>query len=283
MSTSNEEEWDLIIRPKRAWFDVDLKDLWRYHDLIFMFVKRDIAVVYKQTILGPLWFFIQPLFSTVVFTIVFGRIAKISTDSIPPYLFYLSGLVCWNYFADCLVATSNTFSANAQIFGKVYFPRLAIPISIVISNLGKFLIQCLLLMGFYVYFYLHDAPIRPSVALFYLPVMIIQMALLGLGFGILVSSLTTRYRDLGMLVGFGMQLWMYATPIVYPISQVPEKFHLLFALNPMASLISQFRSAIFGLPTLLDFGDIGWVITVTILAIGIVLFSRVEKSFVDTV
>lgn len=279
----NDNQWDLIIRPKGSWRELNLQDLWRYRDLIWLFVKRDIAVVYKQTILGPLWFFIQPLFSSVIFTIVFGRIAQIATDGIPHYLFYLSGLVCWNYFSDCLISTSNTFTANSHLFGKVYFPRLVIPISIVISHLGKFFIQSLMLIGFYIYFFTTGAQIHPGGGILLLPALILQMALLGLGFGLLVSSLTTKYRDLGMLLGFGMQLWMYATPIVYPISQVPQKYHYLYALNPMASVVLQFRSAIFGTDVNMQLNGVAWIITALIFVAGMSFFNRAEQTFVDTV
>lgn len=280
----NDEEWDEIIEPKGRWFDLRLGALWRYRDLILLFVKRDFVAVYKQTILGPLWYLIQPLFSTLIFTVIFGRIANIPTDGVPQFLFYLSGIVCWGYFADCLTATSNTFVANAGIFGKVYFPRLAVPVSVVMSNLIKFSIQISLFIGFYIYFGMRGETVRPTPFLFYLPLLVMQMALLGLGFGILVSSLTTKYRDLNLLVTFGVQLWMYATPVVYPLSQVPEKYRFLYHLNPMADVITNFRAITMGVgkmhaPDML----VSWAVTSVVLFLGLVIFTRVEKSFMDTV
>ncbi len=278
------QDWDMVIQPRRGWFDLSLRDIWRYRDLAFLFVKRDLSVVYKQTILGPLWFLLQPLFSTVIFTLVFSHIAKISTDGIPHVLFYLSGLVCWNYFSECVIATSNTFVTNASIFGKVYFPRLIIPISVVTSSLIKFVIQCTLLIAGYLYFSMQGATVRPTTTLLLVPILILQMALLGLGFGILISSLTTKYRDLAMLVGFGMQLWMYATPIVYPLSQVPEKYRYLFDLNPMANIIGLFRTALFNVGSI-NMGaiEISWGITLVVLLMGMVFFNRIERSFMDTI
>lgn len=279
-----QQDWDLVIQARRGWLDLGLRDIWRYRDLALLFVKRDLSVVYKQTILGPLWFFLQPLFSTAIFTLVFSHIAKISTDGIPQILFYLSGLVCWNYFSECVIATSNTFVTNASIFGKVYFPRLIIPISVVTSNLIKFAIQCTLLIAGYVYFATQGTTVRPAASLIIVPMLVLQMAILGLGFGILISSLTTKYRDLGLLLGFGMQLWMYATPIVYPLSQVPEKYRYLFDLNPMASVIGSFRTALFDVGAINSVGiQTSWGITLLILALGILLFSRIERSFMDTI
>ncbi len=263
---------------------MNLSELWCYRDLISLFVWRDFVSVYKQTILGPLWFIIQPLLTTIVFTVIFGNIAKLSTDGLPPFLFYLSGVIAWRYFADCLNNTSNTFVNNAQIFGKVYFPRLTVPVSIVISNLISFGIQFLLFLGYFLYYWQNNSAIRPQPALLFLPILIIQMAALGLGFGIIVSSMTTRYRDLTHLVGFGVQLWMYATPVVYPVSSLPYKWRLLLILNPMAPVIEGFRYAFLGTGTInMRSWFISLLITIFILFVGIILFSRVEKSFVDTV
>jgi lipopolysaccharide transport system permease protein len=284
MSDERNIEWTSTIKPVSGWFDIHLSELWRYRDLIMLFVRRDFVSVYKQTILGPLWYLIQPLFTTVVFTVIFGRVAKIPTDGLPQALFYMSGIVAWNYFSGCITNTSNTFVGNASIFGKVWFPRLAVPISIVISNLISFAIQFALFLGFLAYYYFKGAAIAPKASIFLLPLMIVQMAALGLGFGIIVSSLTTKYRDLTYLVGFGVQLWMYATPIVYPASQIPEKWQWALALNPMASVIGTFRYAFLGSGTINGF-QIGMSVGTTflILFIGIVLFSRIEKSFMDTV
>ncbi|MCF6291686.1 MAG: ABC transporter permease [Desulfobacterales bacterium] len=279
-----EANWDMIIQPVSGWFDIHLSELWRYRDLIMLFVRRDFVAVYKQTILGPLWYLIQPLMTTLVFTVIFGKVAKIPTDGLPQVLFYLSGVVAWRYFADCLTKTSNTFVGNAGIFGKVYFPRLTVPLAVVISNLISFAIQFALFLGFVAYYYLQGAAIHPQPLLFAFPLLILQMAALGLGFGIIVSSLTTKYRDLAQLVGFGVQLWMYATPIVYPTSQIPEKYQWIMALNPMAPVIEAFRYAFLGSGTV-SFSSlaISGVTTLVVLAIGIILFSRIEKSFMDTV
>jgi lipopolysaccharide transport system permease protein len=276
--------WTTVIRPKHPWFSLDFKELWHYRDLIWLFVRRDLVAQYKQTILGPIWFFLQPLFTSVVFTVVFGRIAKIPTDGIPDFLFYLSGTVCWSYFAICLTETSDTFFRNAGIFGKVYFPRLVIPISIVISNLFKFLIQFLLFLCFLLYFCIKGAAIAPGPLVLALPLMLIQMALLGLGCGMIISSMTTKYRDLSLLVTFGVQLWMYATPVVYPMSQIPEHYRPLFALNPMAALTEGFRLAFLGAGSF-DALYVAASLTVTaiLLFCGLCLFSRVEKTFMDTV
>ena len=283
MST-NQESWDLVIKPKSGWLELNLKDLWRYRDLIFLFVKRDLVVTYKQTILGPLWFLIQPVISTVIFTIIFGSIAKLPTDNVPPFLFYMAGTVAWGYFSSCMTGTSNTFVANAGIFGKVYFPRLTVPISIVISNLFRFAIQFALFIGFYFYFILRGTNFEINNAIFLIPLIILEMAILGLGIGILISSLVTKYRDLNMLMQFGVQLWMYACPIIYPVSQVPEKYRDLYMLNPMASIIELFKYAFFGGTMInLNYIVMGWGVTLFLFFAGLILFNRVEKSFMDTV
>jgi len=278
------EQWTSTIRPVSGWFDIHLSELWRYRDLIMLFVQRDFVAVYKQTILGPLWYLIQPVMTTLVFTVIFGMVANISTDGLPLVLFYLSGVVAWRYFADCLTKTSNTFVDNAHIFGKVYFPRLTVPLSVVISNLISLGIQLLLFACFWFYFYFQGADIRVQGALFLLPLLVLQMAALGFGGGLIVSSLTTKYRDLTHLVGFGVQLWMYATPVVYPTNIIPAQWQWLMALNPMAPVIETFRYMFLGVGQV-DFANIatGAVITIVILFVGIVLFSRVEKSFMDTV
>ncbi len=278
------DSWTYIIKPKKGWFDIHLAELWRYKDLIGLFVRRDFVAIYKQTILGPLWFIIQPLFTTVVFTIVFGNIAKISTDGLPQVLFYFSGTLVWNYFSTCLTKTADTFSANQGMFGKVYFPRLTVPISVTITNLITFAIQFAVLIALIVYFKLSGSNVRPNMLMLTLPLLLIQMAALGLGVGIIISSLTTKYRDLHYLVGFGVQLWMYATPIVYPISEIPERWRWLILLNPMTAITERFREAFLGAggvtseQSLISAG-----MTLLLLAIGIMLFSRVEKTFMDTV
>lgn len=273
-----------MLRSRGGWFDIDLKGLWNYRDLIWLFVRRDFVAIYKQTILGPLWFLLQPLFTTLVFTIVFGKIAKIPTDNVPPLLFYMTGVVAWGYFSGCLTKTSDTFAGNAGIFGKVYFPRLVVPVSLVISNIITFFIQFTLLLGFILYFYLNGALVRPNYWVLVTPLLIIYMAALGLGVGILISSLTTKYRDLAFAVGFGVQLWMYATPVVYPLSQVPEKWHWIMMLNPMTAVVETFRYAFLGVGTV-DSAIWGSGISVVLstLVLGILSFGRIEKTFMDTV
>lgn len=284
MRNTQEQLWDKVIRPRNGWFDIHPTELWKYRDLIGLFVWRDFVAVYKQTILGPLWYIIQPLLTTMVFTIVFGNVAKLPTDGLPPFLFYLSGVIAWRYFADCLNNTSNTFVVNAHIFGKVYFPRLTVPVSVVFSNLIGFCIQFLLFLGFFLYYWLSGTVIHPQPALLLLPLLIAQMAALGLGFGIIVSSMTTRYRDLTHLVGFGVQLWMFATPVVYPASSLPEEWAWILLFNPMASVIEAFRFGFLGMGAInLQNWLISLAITMFILFAGIILFSRVEKTFMDTV
>lgn len=284
MSKNDQQEWNLIIRPKKHLFDINLKDLWRYRDLIQLFVRRDFVASYKQTILGPLWFIIQPLLTTLMFTVVFGRIANIPTDDIPPFLFYLTGLTAWNYFSSCLNSTSNTFVSNAGIFGKVYFPRLAVPISVVISGLFRFLIQFGFLIVFIIIFAIKGTPIHINFVLLLLPVLLLIIAVMGLGFGIIISSMTTKYRDLTNLIGFGVQLWMYATPIIYPLSEIPAKYKFFILANPMTPIVETFRYALLGkgsfdpLYLAYSFG-----FTLILLIIGIVMFNKVEQSFMDVV
>jgi len=280
----DEEGWTTIIRPRNPWFHLNLREVWRYRDLVLLFVRRDFVAQYKQTILGPLWFFLQPLFTAIVFTIIFGRIARIPTDGIPDFLFYFSGMVCWGYFAECLTGTANTFLSNAHLFGKVYFPRIIVPIGLVISGILKFFLQFALFLAFLVYFYAKGAPIQPNWGMILLPAIILQMGLLGLGCGMLVSAMTTKYRDLNLVVAFGVQLWLFATPVVYPMSQVPAAYRSLFALNPMAAVIESFRQAFLGVSSLnLAYLLLGWLITLALLLAGLVLFSRIERTFMDTV
>ncbi len=278
------ENWSMIIKPKRSLFDVDLAELWRYRDLIGLFVKRDFVSKYKQTILGPLWFIIQPLITTLMFTVVFGNIAGIPTDGIPKMLFYLSGIVGWTYFATCLTDTSQTFIKNASIFGKVYFPRLALPISVVISNLVSFIIQFVFLLCFLAYFMLVGSNIHPNINVLLIPFLVMLIAGLGLGFGIIISSLTTKYRDLVHLVTFGVSLWMYATPIIYPLSEIPQKYKMFVLANPMTPIVDTFKIALLGI------GNVNyWYLlyslgfTIFVLIVGVLTFNKVEKSFMDTV
>lgn len=278
------EDGMTVIRPAQPWFDVRLGDLWAYRDLVLLFVRRDFVSVYKQTILGPLWFMLQPLLTTVMFTLVFGRLAGIPTDGVPPFLFYMAGILPWTYFASCLTQTSNTFVANAGIFGKVWFPRLTVPVAAVITNLLTLSIQLVLLLGFYLYYVMRGASVTPTWALLALPLLVLQLAALGLACGIIVSSLTTRYRDLVHLVAFGVQLWMFATPVVYPTSRVPERWSWVVTVNPIAPVIEQFRHAVLGTPSVRPETALASVaVTVILLVGGLLLFSRVEKRFVDTV
>ena len=278
------EDWSLIIRPKTGWFDLHLADLWRYRDLTTLFVWRDFVAQYKQTILGPLWHLLQPLFTTILFTLIFGRVAKLPTDNIPPMLFYMAGVTAWTYFSECLNRTSTTFLANAGIFGKVYFPRLCVPLSVVISNLIKFAIQFALFLAFLAFFWMKGAPIHPNISILLTPILLLMMAALGLGTGIIVSALTTKYRDLQVLVTFGVQLAMYATPVIYPLSMFPNSARWIIVVNPMAPIIEAFRYAFLG-QGLFSWGYLGIsaAIIAAILFIGIVLFNHVERTFMDTV
>lgn len=265
--------------------DLKLKEVWKYRDLLFLFVKRDFVAQYKQTVLGPLWHFIQPIFTTIVFLLVFGKIANIPTDGIPPILFYMSGITMWNYFAACLNSTSNTFVANAGIFGKVYFPRLVIPLSTVMSNLVKFGIQFLLLAAVYIFYVVKGMPVHAGVSLLMIPVLVLMMAGMGLGLGIIISSLTTKYRDLNVLIGFAVQLLMYATPVAYPLSFLKGKSYASWIQwNPLTPIMESFRYALFQkgsfyAGSLLYSG----AFIVIILFTGLVIFSRVERTFMDTV
>lgn len=274
----------VTITPRNGWFDIDLRELFRYRDLVRMFVKRSFSSQYKQTILGPLWFIINPLLTTLMFTFVFGGIAKISTDGVPQFLFYLAGNTIWSFFALCLTSTSNTFTANSAIFGKVYFPRLTMPIATVIFSGISMLVQLVLLSVAMAYYACMGYSIFPNINLLFLPVWIVQLACLGLGFGIIISSLTTKYRDLTILVTFGVQLWMYLSPVVYPASSLSGLYKVVIMLNPVSPIISNFRYAALGCGVM-DWGYwlISIVTTLVVLAFGVILFSRVEKTFMDTV
>ena len=276
--------WTMTIEPRRGWLDLRLHELWAARDLVMLFVWRDFVSVYKQTILGPLWYLIQPLLTTLVFTVIFGRIAALPTDGLPQFLFYLSGTVVWSYFAECLNKTSQTFITNANLFGKVYFPRLAAPVSILISNLITFAIQFALFLGFVIYYMLSGAGVQPNAWALLTPFLLLIMAGLGLGFGVIVSSLTTRYRDLRFLVTFGVQLWMYATPVIYPVSAIPERFQPLILANPLTPVVEAFRYAYLGAGTvngpMLAYSVL---VTLIVLFIGLLLFNRTEATFMDTV
>ena len=279
-----QENWTTVIKPKTGWFDINLKELIQYKDLIAMFVKRDFKTLYKQTILGPLWIIISPLLTTLMFTVVFGNIANIPTEGVPQIVFYMLGTTVWTYFSTCLTKTASTFTGNAAIFGKVYFPRLVTPISTVISGLINFGVQFAMFLGFMIYFMIKGSLIQPNIYILITPLLLIQLAALGLGFGIIISSLTTKYRDLAVLVSFGVQLWMYATPVVYPASQIGGTLKTLMMLNPVSPIIETFRYAFLGsgyIPW--NYLGISVIATIIILFIGVVLFSKVEKTFMDTV
>jgi len=279
------DSWDLIIRPKNSILSLNFRELWQYRDLLSMFVRRDIVTVYKQTILGPIWYFLQPLLTMLVYVVVFANIAGISTDGIPQALFYLSGIIIWNYFSECFMQTSDTFSQNQDMFGKVYFPRLILPLSKVVSGLIKFFIQFLLFVGFYLYFLIIGTEIAPNILfLITVPLLLIQMAALGLGLGLIFTSLTTKYRDLKFLVQFGVQLLMYATPIIYPISTIPDKFKIYILLNPLSHIVETFKLAFLGKGEFLVGSMIySLCFTLVILLIGILIFNKTERSFMDTV
>ena len=276
-----------IITPNKSLFDVNLKEIWQYKDLLFLFVRRDFVATYKQTVLGPLWFIIQPIFTTLIFTLIFGKLASLPTDGLPPILFYMCGITSWNYFSESLSKTSNTFTSNANIFGKVYFPRLIVPISIIISNIVKFIIQGFIFLLVLFYFYQKGANISPNITIATLPFLLILMAGLGLGFGIIISSLTTKYRDFQFLVVFGIQLFMYATPVVYPLSLAKEKlgvYSWVALANPISSIVEAMKYAFLGQ------GQFSWlhlcysfIFMLVILLIGVITFNKVEQNFMDTV
>lgn len=280
------ENWTEEISPKTSLLDIRLGEVWRYRDLLVMFVRRDFVAAYKQTILGPLWHFIQPILTTVMFLIVFGKIARIPTDGVEAIPFYMSGITIWNYFASCLGGTSNTFVGNASIFGKVYFPRLIMPLSVIISNIIKFTIQFLLLLSVLIYYGVTKGNFHFGISWLLIPVLVLLMAGLGLGFGIIISSLTTKYRDFSVLIGFGVQLLMYATPIAYPASYLAEKskYAYLIHYNPLTAVVEGFKYAVFGIGSFqinnLVYSFIWMIIS---LFIGIIVFNKTEKSFMDTV
>lgn len=272
------------ISPRKKLFELNLDEIWYYRDLFLLLIKRDITVSYKQTILGPLWFFIQPMLTTLMFLLVFGRIARIPTGGVPPVLFYLGGITIWNYFSECLRLTSDTFVKNAALFGKVYFPRIISPLSIVSSNLVKFLIQFGLFLGIFFFYYFTDNRVQPNITLLLLPGYIITLAILALGFGLIISAMTTKYRDLTFLIQFGIQLWMYATPVIYPASQIPDKYRWIVLANPVSSLVEAFKYGFTGSGSLSTGGLVySGVFAIIIFFIGIAIFNRTEKTFMDTV
>ncbi len=291
MSNNSKEDWLYTISPKHKLINFNFKEIWKYKDLLFLFVKRDVITLYKQTILGPLWYLIQPLFTSIIFTLIFNKLADIPPgDGIHPFLFNLSGITAWNYFKECLVGTSDTFKKNENIFGKVYFPRVIMPMSVIVSNLLKFGIQLLVFVGFYLFFsFFTDKSNNaiPKISLIAFPILVLYMGLLGLGLGMIISSMTTKYRDLSFLVQFGVQLLMYGSAVMYPLSYFKEKlpnYYWLIEWNPIAIIIETFREMTLGIGSL----DVSKLIYVTIISIvvfliGLVIFNKTEKSFIDTI
>jgi lipopolysaccharide transport system permease protein len=280
----SEDDWTTVIKPRNKLLQVDLGEIWQYRDLFTLFVKRDIITQYKQTILGPAWFFIQPALTTIMYMVVFGGIAKISTDGLPQPLFYLAGIVCWQYFADCLNKTSSTFSTNQAIFGKVYFPRLVMPLATVSSNLVRLGIQLLLFISVYIYYLIIKVDVSPNIYILLIPLLILLLAGLALGFGIIISSLTTKYRDLTILFTFIVQLWMYASPVIYPLSTMSERMQRIMLLNPVTSILEAFKYGILGSGTFSWYGlGYSMIFTIVLLFAGIIIFNKVQRSFMDTV
>ena len=277
-------EWDLVIKPQSGLLKVDLRDLWRYRDLLRMFVKRDVITIYKQTILGPIWFIVQPILTTAIYILVFGRIANISSDGVPRVLFYLAGIVIWNYFAESFNQTSKTFKDNAAVFGKVYFPRLVMPLAKVTAGLIKFGIQFGFFLVILLVFVFQGSDVHPNIYILLTPFLVLLMAGIVLGFGIIFTSLTTKYRDLTFLLTFGVQLLMYATPVIYPVSTIPEKYRIYIMANPLTPILEGFKYAFLGA------GTVDWIhllysvaFMIVVLFIGVIIFNRTEKTFMDTV
>lgn len=284
--TTTEEPWSLVLKPEQRLLQIDFKEIWRYRNLFSMFVRRDIVTIYKQTILGPLWFFIQPILTTIMYMVVFGGIAGISTDGLPQPLFYLSGICLWQYFADCLNKTSTTFRSNAHVFGKVYFPRLVVPLATVTSNLVRLLIQMLLFLAVYLYYlFVANTPVRPNAIVLLTPILILLLAGLGLGFGLVFSSFTTKYRDLTYLLSFFVQLWMYATPVIYPLSTITShKVRMVMLANPVTAIIETFKYGVLGVGSF-SWGALGYsaAFCAVLLSFGIIIFNHTQRRFIDTV
>ncbi|MBL0738875.1 ABC transporter permease [Flavobacterium sp. GN10] len=287
MDSKNTNDWLFEITPKNKFFSLNFKEIWQYRDLLMLFVKRDIITVYKQTVLGPLWYLIQPLFTSITFTIIFNNVAGIKTGSIPPFLFNLAGIMVWNYFTACLNGTSDTFKSNASIFGKVYFPRIITPLSIVISNLIKFGIQFGIFIFFYIFFYFQGADLSLNLSILFFPILIAFMGILGLGLGMTISSMVTKYRDLNNLVGFGVQLLMYISAVMYPMELIKEKlpkFGWIVQYNPLAYVIETSRYMLLNIGNISILGLLyTMIVTIAVFFIGLLIFNRTEKSFIDTV
>ena len=278
------EHFTTHIKAKSGWFDINLRELYQYRDLVWLFFKRNYSTRYKQTILGPMWLIFNPLITVSLYALIFGRLAGLSASGVPQFLFYLCSNALWAFFATCLTETSNTFTANAAIMGKVYFPRLVMPMASVLTGMLDMLIQLAMLVLAIVGYCIVGYNFGINLSILLVPVLILQVGLLGLGCGIIIASLTTKYRDLVILVGFGVQLWMYATPVVYTTGIIPQKYLGLYMLNPMASIIECFRSVVLGIPTdAWQYWGISWIVTFVVLFIGVILFSKIEKTFMDTV
>ena len=287
MPTEENSNWTLVVSSKRSWFNLELKELWRYRDLVLLLFNRDLVTWYKQTILGPLWFVVQPILTTLIFTVVFGNIAGISTDSQPKILFYLSGYILWSYFAECFKTISDTFVTNKSIFGKVYFPRIIMPLSTVLSNLVKFGIQLGVFASILIYYLFQDYQLQWDASILLLPVLVMMAGALSIGLGMIASSLTVKYRDITFLITFGIQLLMYGTPVIYPLSEVTEKYaeyEIFILANPMSAIIESFRYILLKSGSL-DYGNLAYslVATIVVLFAGMIIFNRTEKSFIDTV
>ena len=277
-------DWDLVITTDRSWLSIDLKALWDYRDLMFLFVRRDLVSQYKQTILGPLYYVLTPIIGTLITTVIFGKIAKIPTEGVPQFLFFMSGGLFWGYFNNCLQAAKNTFTGGKAMFSQVYFPRLSVPISQAISALFRLIIQFSVFFSFYVYFILDGFQSRPSIWVLLFPLLLLQCALLGIGVGVLLSSFTTKYRDLNFVFGFITTAWMYASPVVYPLSVIPEKYHLLMSINPMVGVIESARQILFGVSSLrVEYIVFGVIVNLIALTVGVLVFNKVERNFLDTV
>lgn len=277
-------EWDNIIRPRRSWFDIDFKAIWRYRDLCMMYVKRNFITTYKQTILGPLWFLIAPIFTIVIYMFIFGGLAGISTEGVPQPLFYMAGILLWNFFTDCFNSSNNVFVSNAHVFGKVWFPRLVVPISGCISALFKAGVQLLLFIGIYIYCIFLDSALTPNWAVTLVPVLVLMLSLHAMSWGLIVSSITYKYRDLHVFIGFILQLFMYVTPVVYPLETIPEEYKQIVMLNPLSSIFETFKYGCFN-TGILDWSGLLYslVFLIVVLTVSILVFNRAENTFMDTV
>ena len=284
MENNKKENWSTIIKPKTSLLTLNLGDLWKYRDLIRMFVKRDFVTFYKQTILGPLWFIIQPLFTSAMYLLIFGRVAKISTDEISPMLFYMAGVINWSYFSQCLTQTAETFTANTNVFGKVYFPRLTVPVANILTNMIRYVIQFALFLVFYFVYILKGAPVSPNWMISLTPLILLYIAILSMGYGLWISAITTKYRDLKFALPFVVNLWMYATPVVYPLSLIPDKYKIFMIFNPITPAIELFKKAYLGTGTInLFYSGLSIILTLVIVFTGIIIFNKTEKTFMDTV